>query len=283
MRRINIYVMAMILVALFIVPSSFVLAQQSGWWTRDSVNSRVYLYNNNFKVGIGKTNPGVPLEVYSSSTSSSNLLRVGNAVDAAGEVAGIQFSPGSGYYAEIYGVRLSGTYSPSALAFSVHKDNQQVNIEAMRIDYTGNVGIGVPNPASRLGVNGGISAGSYSTTAAPSNGMIISGSVGIGTPNPQAKLDVAGGIRADSIVINNGGADFVFDENYDLQSLEKIEQFIKDNKHLPDIQTAEQMQKEGVSVGKMQTKLLQKIEELTLYAIEQNKRIQKLEEELSKK
>lgn len=75
-------------------------------------------------------------------------------------------------------------------------------------------------------------------------------------------------------------ADFVFDNDYDLPSLEYIEKYISENKHLPQIASAEEMKKEGVSVGEFQIKLLQKIEELTLYTIDQEKRIDKYEETL---
>ncbi|WP_159472968.1 hypothetical protein [Chryseobacterium sp. 18068] len=80
-------------------------------------------------------------------------------------------------------------------------------------------------------------------------------------------------------------ADFVFAEDYDLPKLEDIEKHIKEKKHLPEIASAKQMEKEGVNVGEFQIKLLQKIEELTLYTIEQNKqlKIQKEEIELLKK
>ena len=72
-------------------------------------------------------------------------------------------------------------------------------------------------------------------------------------------------------------ADFVFDENYDLPKLEEVEKHIKKKKHLPEIASAAQMEKEGVNVGEFQIKLLQKIEELTLYTIEQNKQLKKLQ------
>ncbi|KYH06647.1 MULTISPECIES: hypothetical protein [Chryseobacterium] len=74
-------------------------------------------------------------------------------------------------------------------------------------------------------------------------------------------------------------ADFVFAENYDLPKLEDIEKHIKEKKHLPEIASAKVMEKEGVNVGEFQIKLLQKIEELTLYSIEQNKQLKALQQE----
>ncbi|AZB24701.1 hypothetical protein [Chryseobacterium bernardetii] len=73
-------------------------------------------------------------------------------------------------------------------------------------------------------------------------------------------------------------ADFVFDENYNLPKLEVVEKHIKEKKHLPEIASAKEMEREGVNVGEFQIKLLQKIEELTLYTIEQNKQLKKLQE-----
>ncbi|MDF2933066.1 MAG: hypothetical protein K0R36_2397 [Chryseobacterium sp.] len=77
-------------------------------------------------------------------------------------------------------------------------------------------------------------------------------------------------------------ADFVFEEKYNLPKLEDVEKHIKEKKHLPEIASAKQMKKEGVNVGEFQIKLLQKIEELTLYTIEQNKRIKELESKINK-
>ena len=85
-------------------------------------------------------------------------------------------------------------------------------------------------------------------------------------------------------------ADFVFEEDYALPTLEEIEKHIKEKKHLPEIASAKEMEKEGVDIGQFQIKLLQKIEELTLYSIQQNKqlkvqaeRIEKLEQALNNK
>ncbi len=119
-----------------------------------------------------------------------------------------------------------------------------------------------------------------------SNGNVImtagSGLVGIGVDNPQYKLDVAGTIRANEIIVNTTGADFVFAEDYYLRSLSEVKTFIIENKHLPDIKSAEEMQKSGVGVNELQIKLLQKIEELTLYILQQDERIKALENELNK-
>ena len=116
--------------------------------------------------------------------------------------------------------------------------------------------------------------------------MIIqnNGNVGIGTANPNAKLCVKGTIKASEEIIvedpaTNGWADFVFDDTYKLSPLSEVESFIKTNKHLPDIPSASSVQENGVSLVDMNKRLLQKIEELTLYIIEQEKRIQKLESE----
>jgi hypothetical protein len=107
------------------------------------------------------------------------------------------------------------------------------------------------------------------------------GNVGIGTTNPQNKLDVNGVIRAKEIKVETGWADFVFHEGYKLPSLNEVKQHINKNKHLPGIPTEKEVKENGVNVGEMQSKLLQKIEELTLYVIQQNEKIQVLENKLN--
>ena len=99
------------------------------------------------------------------------------------------------------------------------------------------------------------------------------GNVGIGTNTPQYTLDVKGTFRAEKVKVEvNNGADFVFAKNYSLKPLSEVEAFVKENNHLPEIQSEKQMQEEGLDMTDFQIKLLQKIEELTLYAIEQDKR-----------
>lgn len=87
------------------------------------------------------------------------------------------------------------------------------------------------------------------------------------------KLDVNGSIRANKVVVNTTGADFVFDPAYDLLPLSKLGKYIQVHRHLPGIQPATEMQQQGLDVGDNQTKLLQKIEELTLYVIDLNAKL----------
>ena len=110
--------------------------------------------------------------------------------------------------------------------------------------------------------------------------------VGIGTTTPQNKLDVNGTIRAKEIKVATGWADYVFHKNYPLKSLSEVEKFITENKHLPNVPTEKEVKEKGVNLGEMNKILLEKVEELTLYMIEQNKKIEsqnKRIEELEKK
>ena len=109
------------------------------------------------------------------------------------------------------------------------------------------------------------------------------GNVGIGTDNPTYKLSVLGNIRSNEVVVETGWADYVFDEKYKLPLLSDVEKFIQLNKHLPNIPTAAEIKKNGLSLGDTQKKMMEKIEELTLYMIEANKKIERLEKMLEEK
>lgn len=108
--------------------------------------------------------------------------------------------------------------------------------------------------------------------------ITFDGKIGIGTATPREKLSVNGHIRAREIKVEaSPWPDYIFEEDYPLMTLSDLEQYISKNKHLPNIPSASEVSKDGISLGKMNARLLQKIEELTLYLIEQDKRIEMLE------
>jgi len=118
----------------------------------------------------------------------------------------------------------------------------------------------------------------FVTGATPSAKMIVTGAgnVGIGTlTTGTSKLAVEGTIAARRIKVTQSATwpDFVFEPEYKLPSLAELEAYIKANKHLPDVPSAAEVAKEGQDVGEMNRILLQKIEELTLHLIEQEKSI----------
>ncbi len=111
------------------------------------------------------------------------------------------------------------------------------------------------------------------------------GGVGIGTTDPGPyKLAVEGPIGARSIKVTlaNPWADYVFDKNYKLRSLYALESYIKLNNHLPGIPSATEVQKEGLDLAQMNAKLLEKIEELTLYVIELKKENEKIKNDIKR-
>jgi hypothetical protein len=93
-------------------------------------------------------------------------------------------------------------------------------------------------------------------------------------------LDVNGSGRLNQVVVNGTGADYVFDPGYRLLPLDDLESYVHKEHHLPGIASAGQMQQEGVNLGDNQTRLLAKIEELTLYLIQEDKRSAALQEKI---
>ncbi len=111
------------------------------------------------------------------------------------------------------------------------------------------------------------------------------GNVGIGTTDTKGfKLGVKGKIAAEEVKVatHSNWADFVFYENYKLPTLEEVENHIKEKGHLKDIPSAKEVEKNGIFLGEMDSKLLQKIEELTLYTIHQEKEIKALKKQNTK-
>ncbi|MNL31415.1 hypothetical protein D3C87_1532020 [compost metagenome] len=104
---------------------------------------------------------------------------------------------------------------------------------------------------------------------------IMQDRVGIGTNTPDSALAVNGTIHSKEVKVDvTGWPDYVFKKEYDLPTLEEVEKHINEKGYLKNIPSEEEALKNGISLGEMNAKLLQKIEELTLYIIEQNKEIQ---------
>jgi hypothetical protein len=168
-------------------------------------------------------------------------------------------------------------------------DNPSADMSRIDLDYkiaTANQTIGRISSAYLTSANGGSGALRFFTS---NNGVLAekmrignTGNVSIGTKatNPTDELlTVFGVIHAKEVQVDLTGslADYVFHPNYKLMPLTQVEQYVKTNSHLPEIPSAAEVSKNGMSMGEMQNKLLQKVEELTLYVIEQQKRIEQLE------
>ncbi len=109
--------------------------------------------------------------------------------------------------------------------------------------------------------------------------LAIAGKMGIGTRNPLEMLHVNGIILASEVKVSteaNQVPDYVFKEDYQLTSLADLEEYIKTNSHLPEVPSAEEIEANGLELAKMNLLLLKKIEELTLYVINQQKEIEYL-------
>jgi len=132
----------------------------------------------------------------------------------------------------------------------------------------------------RIIFSAGVTNGLETTTMVVNN----DGNVGVGVTYPAYKLDVGGTARANEFLAAASGnhyADYVFDSTHQLPTLQSVNAYIKQNHHLPDVPTEADVKKDGINLVDHQVVLLKKIEELTLYVIEQNEKQKVLEEKLN--
>lgn len=190
------------------------------------------------------------------------------------------------------------TMSGETDGFEIKQTNREVSIRQLErgnlylyghndvgiiIDTFGSIGIGTTpmvskklnvggdtRIAGKLNVNGKVT-GTYGEF---SQSVMIYGAVRIGNG---FECSATGEVKAKSLKITlDGWSDFVFDDGYRLPTLAELEQYVKANRHLPDIPSAAEVEQEGVDLGQMNAKLLQKVEELTLYVIDLQKQIDEL-------
>lgn len=135
-----------------------------------------------------------------------------------------------------------------------------------RVDF-----IRVGNGTIELGYDGGFGAPNIKF---PGGIWNSAGNVGIGVSNPTEKLSVNGTVKAREIRVDGQGApDYVFEETYQKLSLAEVEKYIRLNKHLPEVPSAKELERDGMAVGEMNKILLKKIEELTLHLIEHERKM----------
>lgn len=159
----------------------------------------------------------------------------------------------------------------------LYKPSGNVDLDSSK--YAGEIRFDPTNGILRIGT-------SSSITNAPITSLYIdkNGDVGIGIANTKGyKLGVKGKIAAEEVkvALYNTWPDYVFESNYNLQTLEEVENHIIEKGHLQNIPSAKEVEENGIQLGEMNARLLQKIEELTLYLIEQNKKTEQLQKEVA--
>jgi hypothetical protein len=207
---------------------------------------------NDGRIGVGTLNPGYSLHLYTN-------------------------NPSIGFYDE----------DDAAFSGSIAADSIDLVLNAYRKP------VGFTNPAGNIimQVNQTGFLGTVATpgwvgigTAEPTAKLHVSSNVMIGSGSPASGylLSVNGKIMSEEVRVELDGdwPDYVFDKGYRLPSLLQVEKYIKTNKHLPNIPSAKKVEAEGFDLGDMNKRLLEKVEELTLYLIEQNKQLIAIKKEL---
>ena len=183
-------------------------------------------------------------------------------------------------------VIVRNTSSNSYSTYGIWND-QNTRSRALEFGYTGSTYGSVYLSNGITGEQGAVyTTGNYPLSFGTNSAqrMIInaSGNVGIGTTAPGTfKLAVEGTIGARKVIVQTSSwADYVFNDDYKLMSLKELDNYIQKNKHLPDVPSAKEVERNGVDLGDNQAVLLKKIEELTLYILDQQKQIDELKKEV---
>lgn len=260
------------------------------WYTTTDGGTNIsprHYFSQNGNVGLGGfSGPGVPLGrldvVGSGSTSSTNTFLLRNSLGDTLLRMRDDGRMGIGYNGTTYGrtLNMGGTginfYTANEIAFGgaifptdtslVIWSNSGANNYLVLQPSWGNTGIGTYTPNAKFHLNGAQLIGSNSARIATGY-----------------SLSVDGKIMAEEVTVQNSTSwpDYVFDDNYNLMPLNDLEQSIRKNSHLPNIPSAAEVSQKGINLGDMNRKLMEKVEELTLYIIELNKKNETLTQKVN--
>lgn len=225
----------------------------------------------------GGLNAAIGLYTLRSNTGGAGNFAVGQAALYSNSTG--SDNVGIGYYAFSKNIAGSNNIAIGNRAGEKNSDLSNNSSSASSLFIGGQTKSAADNQTNQIVIGYGAIGNGSNTVTLGNNDIaktILKGKVGIGITNisTDALLTVNGIIHAKEIKVSlDNLADYVFSPEYKLMPLFEVERFVKNNHHLPEIPSAADVKENGLSMGEMQNKLLQKIEELTLYVIEQQKQI----------
>lgn len=236
----------------------------------------------NGRVGIGTDNPSDGFHVKTNMTFQGNINFKGEMFWQDGYRCYLQ-----GAYHDF---RINSTKKTDALYIS-NKDYRKM----ITVRGNGFVGINTENPetdfdvasVARFRANTDFDGTTKFNKVATFNENAVFNNIGIGTNDPQAPLHLVGDAKVEGNIIAKRVSldvgsfpDYVFEKDYKLMTLQDLEAFVKQNKHLPGIPSEKDIVSRGMDVAQINTLLVEKVEELTLYTIDQEKKLNKQDEEI---